>query len=134
MPRSGFDITASIGCAPATGGWPSQGRRLGLPLPRWPIGLARLADWPFALKMAFCPALAVLVLMGMGLHGILAANGQVALIRAVAHHDLAVAVRLSQSAAMLQGINGSLYRLTTLQASKAPNLNVAGESGRLATL
>ena len=91
----------------------------------------RVSDWPFALKMAFCPALAILVLAVMGLHGIRAADEQAALTRAVARHDLAVAVHLSQSAAALQGINGRLYRLTTLQASKAPGLDIAGESGHL---
>jgi len=88
---------------------------------------AGLANWPFALKMAFCPALAMTVIIGMGLHGILAADQQAALVRAVVNHDLRVAMRLSASATNLLEINSSLYRLTTLQATRTPNLNVATE-------
>jgi len=95
--------------------------------------LARLSNWPFALKMAFCPALAVLALLGMGLHGILAANEQAELIHAVVYQDLTAATRLSQSAAKLQGINSALYRLTTLQASKAPGLDVGTQTADLVT-
>src|ERR1700712_710002 len=69
---------------------------------RWPgVSLGqvfRLANWPFALKMAFCPALAMAVLLGMGLHGIIAANKQATLISVVVHHDLATAMGLSESA------------------------------------
>ena len=91
------------------------------------IGLADLSNWPFALKMAFCPALAMLVIVAMGLHGILAAREQAALVTEVVHHDLAIAMRLSASATSLQEINSHLYRLTTLQASKTSDLNVTGE-------
>jgi len=90
-----------------------------------------LSNWPFALKMAFCPALAMMVIVGMGLHGILAADDQAALVRAVVHHDLTVAMHLSESATDLEEINSSLYRLTTLQASKTWNLNVTSEIERL---
>jgi diguanylate cyclase (GGDEF)-like protein len=93
--------------------------------------LARLSNWPFALKMAFCPALAVLALLGMGLHGILAANEQAKLIHTVVYQDLTAATRLAQSAAKLQGINGALYRLTTLQASKTPGLDVGARTANL---
>ena len=92
---------------------------------------AGLSNWPFALKMAFCPALAMLVIVGMGLHGILAADEQAALVHAVVHHDLTIAMRLSESAGSLQQINNDLYRLTTLQASKTLNLNVTAEIERL---
>jgi diguanylate cyclase (GGDEF)-like protein len=81
--------------------------------------------------MAFCPALAMALLTGMGLHGILAAHRQAALIHDVVHHDLAVAMQLSASAAKLQEINNALYRLTTLQASNAANLNVSNRVARL---
>jgi diguanylate cyclase (GGDEF)-like protein len=92
---------------------------------------ARLSSWPFAIKMAFCPALALAALVAMGLHGIVAANQQSALIDMVVRHDLAVAMHLSESATQLQEINGLLYRLTTLQASKVPGLNVSSEAARL---
>jgi diguanylate cyclase (GGDEF)-like protein len=95
------------------------------------IGSVGLSNWPFALKMAFCPALAMMVIVGMGLHGILAADEQAALVRAVVRHDLTMAIRLSENATNLQEINSALYRLTTLQASKTSNLNVTGEIGRL---
>ncbi len=81
--------------------------------------------------MAFCPALAMVVLAGMGLHGIFAAHQQATLINAVVHHDLSIATRLSTSAVKLQEINGRLYRLTTLQASKTVDLNVAQGIARL---
>jgi diguanylate cyclase (GGDEF)-like protein len=92
-----------------------------------------LSNWPFALKMAFCPALAMMVIVGMGLHGILAAKDQAKLVRAVVEHDLTIAMHLSESAASLQEINSRLYRLTTLQASKTSNLNVTDEIETLVT-
>jgi diguanylate cyclase (GGDEF)-like protein len=92
---------------------------------RWVTAGVTLSNWPFALKMAFCPALAMLVLVGMGLHGIVAANNQAALIRAVVQHDLEIATRLAQSAASLQEINVRLYRMTALQASGTPDLQVS---------
>ncbi len=75
--------------------------------------------------------MAMALLIGMGLHGILAANHQAALIDAVVHHNLSVAMRLSGSAVRLQEINSALYRLTTLQASHAANLNVTDRITRL---
>ena len=38
--------------------------------------LVRLSNWPFALKMAFCPALAMIALMAFGLYGISATDTQ----------------------------------------------------------
>lgn len=89
-------------------------------------GICRLANWPFALKMAFCPVLAALGLIGMGMNGIVAADNQAGLIRAVVSDDLSLAMALSASATELQEINSSLYRLTTLQAGQAVGLNVRG--------
>ena len=83
--------------------------------------------------MAFCPALAVIALTGISLHGILATNDQSALIQTVVHHDLVVAMDLSEDAMRLQEINRRLYRLTTLQASMASNLNISTEVAKLVT-
>ena len=94
---------------------------------RWLMSSIGLSNWPFALKMAFCPALAMMIIVGMGLHGIFAADDQAALVRAVVRYDLTIAMRLSESATNLQEINSNLYRLTTLQASKTSNLNVTSE-------
>jgi diguanylate cyclase (GGDEF)-like protein len=93
--------------------------------------LLRVSNWPFAFKMGFCPTLAMVVLAGMGLHGILAAASQAALINAVVHHDLSTAMGLSDSATRLQEINSRLYRLTTLQATKAADLIVTSEIATL---
>ena len=75
--------------------------------------------------MAFCPALAMIGLLGMGLYGTLASSEQANLIGALVEHDLTAATRLSTSATELQGINGALYRLTTLQAGRSAILNPA---------
>ena len=93
--------------------------------------LARLSNWPFALKMAFCPALAMVGLLCLGLYNISATDTQATLIRAVVQRDLTTALRLSASAAKLQEINGLLYRLTTLQATEAPGLDIAQEAAGL---
>ena len=53
--------------------------------------LLRVSNWPFALKMAFCPALAMAALVGLGLNGILVTAEQAALIDAVVQHDLSTA-------------------------------------------
>ncbi len=97
------------------------------------IGFASVSNWPFALKMAFCPVLAMMVILGMGLQGILAAKDQAAMVRAVVYHDLTIAMRLSESATSLTEINSHLYRLTTLQASKTSDLNVTAEIEALVT-
>ena len=94
-------------------------------------GFARLSNWPFALKMIFCPALAMLALLGLGLYSSSAIDTQATLIRAVVQRDLALALRLSGNATELQEINGLLYRLTTLRASDAPGLDVAREAAGL---
>ncbi len=91
------------------------------------IRSARLANWPFALKMAFCPALAMIVIIGIGWRGTVVVDNQSALVRTVVRGDLMIAMGLAQDATTLQKINGSLYRLTTLQAIKAPNLKVTAE-------
>jgi diguanylate cyclase (GGDEF)-like protein len=96
--------------------------------------LLRLSNWPFALKMSFGPALGMVVLTGMGLHGILATAEQAALIDAVVQHDLLTAVALSDDATRLETINSRLYRLSTLQAIRTGNLNVASEVAQLVTL
>jgi diguanylate cyclase (GGDEF)-like protein len=93
--------------------------------------LLRVSNWPFALKMAFCPALAMAAFIGLGLNGILVTAKQAALIDAVVQHDLSTAVRLTDSATRLQQINSSLYRLSTLQASKTTDLSVTQEIERL---
>ena len=78
--------------------------------------ITRISDWPFALKMGICPALAMLALLGLAVYGIEATAEQARLIRVVVDEDLRQAALLAQSAARLQAINGRLYRLATLQA------------------
>ena len=99
--------------------------------PHWSTAFLGFSSWPFALKLAFCPALAVIALVLISLQGIVAINNQSALIHAVVHHDLIVAMSLSEDAAALQEINGRLYRLTTLQASKASGLDIPREIAAL---
>ena len=89
--------------------------------------IARISDWPFALKMGICPALAMLALIGLAVHGIHATGSQAGLIRIVVDQDLSRAERLAASAAHLQQINGRLYRLTTLQAAGDAELAVGQE-------
>jgi diguanylate cyclase (GGDEF)-like protein len=98
---------------------------------RWLAGTFTLSNWPFALKMAFCPILATILLASLSLHGIFAVDEQADLIRTTVRHDLATAVRLSKSAIALQEINNQLYRLTTLQASKIRNLDVSNDVAAL---
>src|SRR4051794_34869975 len=95
------------------------------------LRLLGLSNWPFALKMAFCPALAMVVLTAMGGYGILAINEQAVLINAVVNHDLPAVMGLSASANRLQDVNSHLYRLSTLQASNAIGLNVTQEIEQL---
>jgi diguanylate cyclase (GGDEF)-like protein len=121
LARPDFDVAVSPGLPPGT---PRKRSRAVAASLHDLIRAARLSNWPFALKMTFCPTLAAAALVAMGLHGIIAADNQAALIRAVAHNDFATATRLSANAAEFQDINGALYRLTTLQASHSPNLNV----------
>ena len=87
----------------------------------------RVSDWPFALKMGICPALAMLALMGLGIHGVLQAGEQAKLMRAVVDQDLTWASGLAASADHLQEINGQLYRLSTLQAAHDGDLAVDRE-------
>jgi diguanylate cyclase (GGDEF)-like protein len=93
--------------------------------------LAAVSNWPFWLKMAFCPGLALLTLGGLGLHSIIAAGQQANLMRKVVHEDFAVATQLSDDAARLQELNGRVYLLIALRASKAPHLDVAAEASKL---
>jgi diguanylate cyclase (GGDEF)-like protein len=93
--------------------------------------ITRVSDWPFALKMGICPALAMLALIGLGLHGVHETGQQARLVRAVVDQDLMWSDRLQASAAQLQEINGQLYRLTTLQAARDPDVAVAREVAAL---
>jgi diguanylate cyclase (GGDEF)-like protein len=81
--------------------------------------------------MAFCPALAMLVIGGMGIHGVTAAKHQADLVNAVVRDDLTIATHLSEDATRLQEINSGLYRLTTLQATHTVALNVTAEIERM---
>ncbi len=85
-----------------------------------------LSNWPFAVKMSIGPALGMVVLVGMGIHGIIATANQAELINAVVRHDLSTAIALSADATTLQGINSRVYRLSTLQAIRTGELNVSG--------
>jgi diguanylate cyclase (GGDEF)-like protein len=87
----------------------------------------RVSDWPFALKMGICPALAMLALIGLAVHGIHETGEQARLMRAVVDQDLTWASGLAASADHLQQINGQLYRLSTLQAAHASDVAVDHE-------
>ena len=91
------------------------------------MSLGRISDWPFALKMGICPALAMLALIGLAAHGIHETGRQAQLIRSVVDQDLIRAEQLTESATHLQRINGRLYRLTTLQAAKDAELVIDKE-------
>ena len=71
--------------------------------------LARLSNWPFALKMAFCPALAMLALMALGLYGVSATDGQATLIHTVVQRDLAL--WQSKGFKIMRGIVGYRFLL-----------------------
>ncbi len=131
----GYAVDAEAGAPSHLGseaGSPREVRQnaFGITLHRFARPLT-LSNWPFALKMAFSPALAVIVLVGMGLFSMHAAETQASLIRAVVQQDLIVAKRLSESAIRLEEINSNLYRLTTLQAARTGNLNVSDRIARL---
>ena len=89
--------------------------------------LARIANWPFALKMGIGPALAMLALIGLAALGIHDAGQQARLVRAVVDHDLAWAEGLSASASHLQRINGQIYRMAAMQAARDPDLDAGRE-------
>src|SRR5689334_6219625 len=93
--------------------------------------LTRISDWPFALKMGMCPALAMLALLGLAFHGIYSADQQARLIRSVVAEDLTRAEQLAKSAGHLQQINGRLYRLTSLQAAGTADLAIDHEVAEL---
>jgi diguanylate cyclase (GGDEF)-like protein len=89
--------------------------------------LTRISDWPFALKVGICPALAMMALVGLAAHGIHETGKQAELIRTVVDQDLVSAQRLNTSAADLRRINSRLYRLTTMQAAHTTDLAVERE-------
>jgi diguanylate cyclase (GGDEF)-like protein len=89
--------------------------------------ILRVSDWPFALKMGICPALAMLALIGLATHGVHQIGEQAKLMRAVVDQDLTWASGLAASADHLQEINGQLYRLSTLQAAHDGELAVDRE-------
>ena len=94
-------------------------------------GLARLSNWPFALKWAFCPTLAIAALIGMGLYGISATGTQATLIHAVVQRDLATVLRLSGNAAQLQAINDLVHRLATPRFGLPRDAGPLQEASRL---
>ena len=73
----------------------------------------------------------MLVIGGMGIHGVTAAKHQADLVNAVVRDDLTIATHLSEDATRLQEINSGLYRLTTLQATHTVALNVTAEIERM---
>ena len=95
------------------------------------LACRRISDWPFALKMGICPALAMLALIALALHGIETTGGQAGPVRTVVDQDLIWGQQLQASGVALQQVNGQLYRLTTLQAAHAADLVVDQEIARL---
>ena len=93
--------------------------------------LTRISNWPFAIKMGVCPALAVLAFIGLAVNSIHGTVSQSRLIRAVVDQDLTQAKQLLQSAKQMQQINGQVYRLTTLRAARDPGLDVDREVASL---
>ena len=84
----------------------------------------RLSNWPFAAKMGLAPALALLGVLLLGAVGTLAVRRQSDLLDGVVRLDLRTATVLSQSVAELQAANGGLYRLLTLRAAHAPDVDI----------
>jgi diguanylate cyclase (GGDEF)-like protein len=91
----------------------------------------KLNDWPFALKLALPPAIALAGVMLVGVIGYTEVEQQTAMINNVVGHDLVVATTLKQDVALLQSANGGLYRLLTLQAAKTAKLDIDDEVARL---
>ena len=93
----------------------------------------RLSNWPFAAKMGLAPALALLGVLLLGAVGTLAVRRQSDLLDGVVRLDLRTATVLSQSVAELQAANGGLYRLLTLRAAHAPDVDITTQITGLAT-
>jgi diguanylate cyclase (GGDEF)-like protein len=96
-------------------------------LPRRRLFSLRLADWPFAFKMGFLPALSLIVLIGIAGFAVTSLDQQAQLIETVVQQDLDTATRLSAGAARLQRVDAGLYRILALQAAHAAERPVDAE-------
>ena len=79
--------------------------------------MPRMADWPFAIKMGLLPLIGVVTLIVTVCIAASALDQQATLVDAVVQQDMAVALRLSDSATRLQHVDAGLYRVLTLQAA-----------------
>ncbi len=76
----------------------------------------RVADWPFAVKMAVCPLIAAVALLAMANYSLEVTSNQASLIKNVVYEDTAATAHLTTIAAHFQSLNARLYRLVLLQA------------------
>jgi methyl-accepting chemotaxis protein len=90
------------------------------------IGLFQLSNWPFLVKVALAPLMALaatIVVALIGAHGLSAGSHAVQSGLAASHstHEL------EAIAAGVQGINGNLYHVLTLQAAQTKGLRAGDE-------
>jgi methyl-accepting chemotaxis protein len=95
--------------------------------------MLRISDWPFLLKLAAGPALA---LAALGLLAWLGINriGEQARTAQTLIHDHEATARLTQAAKGILTINGQMYRVLALQAAQTADLNATDELKKLESM
>ncbi|NWH07059.1 MAG: hypothetical protein HXY22_00140 [Alphaproteobacteria bacterium] len=92
-----------------------------------------MSDWPFALKFALTPLIAVLAVVTIAWTVVSALDGQRTRVEQIAHHDLAGSVELSSIALEFNRIDADVYTLMTKQAAKTEGFVVAEEAKKIST-
>ncbi len=97
------------------------------------LSLFRLSSWPFAVKLGISPLIALVMTAIISVVGLRVVNAQSQSLDHVVHEAVNGSRLLFNAKDAIQGVNGGIYRVLSLQAAKTPNLDAAGQLKRLSS-
>ncbi len=87
----------------------------------------KLSSWPFALKLGVSPLIALAMTAIIAVVGLRGVNAQSQSLDSVVHDAVHGSGLLFKAKDKIQGVNGGIYRVLSLQAAKTPNLDAAAQ-------
>jgi methyl-accepting chemotaxis protein len=84
----------------------------------------KISNWPFAIKFAVTPCLAVILMGVMAIVGVNGISNQQDRIETIVNVDMDTSVSLAAVATKANEVNAKVYRMTTFQAAEHPGLDI----------